>query len=648
MRRSRRLTAALVLSLVGAGIGIGAGVVPKASAVTPPVGFTADNLPTWQTNGIVWAMAQANGVVFAGGTFSVVRPPAGTSGPERKAVNFAALDAATGKPTSCDLSFTIREGTATVRALAVSKDKKTLYAGGRFGAVNGVGVSNVAAIDIATCRPKTSFRPVVNATVRALAVANGSVYLGGDFTSVAGQARRYFASVTTSGALRPWKADADETGRAIEVTPDGNNVLLGGDFFRINGADSHALAVVDSNGGTPTRNYPLGFFAALVVVKDITTDATGFYTASEAVGSQDEGRSAISLSDFRQRWRDPCKGATQAVEVHKGVVYSGSHAHDCSGIDGFPEQANGLRQHLLAQSVNAPALLGWTPDTNNGLGEGVGPRAMTTASKNGTDYLWVGGEFTKVTGTSTSLYADKPQQGLTRFASGPDTGAPSVPQEVSASSTRSGEIDVRWKSSFDHDDSKLTYRVYRNGSSTPVHTVTGSSMYWKRPQLTFTDTDVTPGSTYTYRITASDGSRNTSALSAPVTVSGTATAHIALYRCYNPGNGDHLDTTSPNCEGYPNKDGRLGHIPAQQAPDAVALYRCYNPRNGDHLTTTNPNCEGYPNKDGRLGFIYTTQVSGSIPLYRCYNPGNGDHLTTTSPNCEGYPNKDGRLGYVIR
>ncbi|KJY43114.1 hypothetical protein VR46_22985, partial [Streptomyces sp. NRRL S-444] len=102
--------------------------MPEASAITPPVAFTADELPTWQPNGIVFAMAQANGTVFAGGTFSAVRPPDGTSGAEQEAVNFVALDAATGKPTSCKLAFTIGDGSATVRALAVSKDKKTLYA----------------------------------------------------------------------------------------------------------------------------------------------------------------------------------------------------------------------------------------------------------------------------------------------------------------------------------------------------------------------------------------------------------------------------------------------------------------------------------------------------------------------------------------
>ncbi|MEU2718843.1 LamG-like jellyroll fold domain-containing protein [Streptomyces sp. NPDC007205] len=471
-------------------------------------------------------MAQSGGVVFAGGTFSAVRPPDAAAGSsERPVVNFVALDAATGRPASCKLSFTVGSGLATVRALTVSPDHRTLYAGGRFGAVNGVKVSNVAAIDVRTCMPKTGFKVSVNATVRALAATDDAVYLGGDFTTVAGQARRYFASVTsTSAALRPWKADADEPGRAVKVTPDGRNVILGGDFFHVNGADSHALAVLNSTNGNLTKRYPAGFLATNMTVKDITTDTTGFYAATEnysrPLGGRRlsgpiayDGRMAFDLDGFNERWRDKCFGATQAVEVYKGVLYSASHAHDCSRMGQLPELWE--RQHLLAEPVNAPRLLGWFPDTNDGIGEHIGPRVLTTASKNGTAYMWVGGEFTTVNG--------KPQQSLTRFASGPDTTAPSAPQ-VSVSSTTPGRIDVRWQSSLDPDDSKLTYRVYRNGSHTPIHTVTGSSLLWIRPQLTFTDTDIATGSAYSYRITASDGT-HTSHLSKPAKVTTARTAN---------------------------------------------------------------------------------------------------------------------------
>ncbi|MER7765227.1 LamG domain-containing protein, partial [Streptomyces sp. NPDC097619] len=221
MRRSRGLTAAVALSLAGAGTGLGLVLMPQASAVTAPVGFTADDLPTWQPNGIVFAMAEADGTVFTGGTFSAIRPGKGQTGAERQAVNFASFDAATGAPGSCKLSFTIGEGTATVRALLVSEDKKTLYAGGYFAAVNGTPVNSVAAIDIASCTPKASFRPAFPATVRALALGGGTLYAGGDFGTVAGQQRQRFAAVdATTGALKPFKADADEPGRAVAVTPD--------------------------------------------------------------------------------------------------------------------------------------------------------------------------------------------------------------------------------------------------------------------------------------------------------------------------------------------------------------------------------------------------------------------------------------------
>ncbi|MGW0820612.1 CBM96 family carbohydrate-binding protein [Streptomyces sp. NPDC002845] len=506
MRSTRGLHAALVLSLAA---GLGAVAVPQATALTEPVAFTADDLPTWQTNGTVWALAQTDGVVFAGGTFSAVRPPQGGSGSQQEALNFVALDAATGAPTDCELSFTVGSGNATVRALAVSPDQQTLYAGGYFGAVNGVGVSSVAAIDIATCTPKAGFNAAFPATVRALAVTDDTVYAAGDFGQVNGQTRQRFAAVTAgNGALLPFTANADEPGRAIEVAPDGEHVLLGGDFFEVNGANSHALAVVDADTGSLTKAYPNGFIPTNSVVKDIDTDATGFYTGNEGTGGGVfDGRIALELSTFEQRWRDTCLGATQAVESHQSVLYSASHAHDCSSVGEFPD---GRRYHFLAQPTTSTGKLGWFPDTNDGIGEGIGPRALTVAAKDGVEYLWSGGEFTTVNGAAA--------QGLTRFASTGDTGRPTTPV-ASAASIEPGTVQVRWRTSLDLDDSRLTYKIYRDGSGTPIGTVDADSLPWERPQASFTDTGLTPGSSHTYRVTATDAAGNVSGLSATATVS---------------------------------------------------------------------------------------------------------------------------------
>ncbi|MFG2341107.1 DNRLRE domain-containing protein [Streptomyces yangpuensis] len=507
MRRSRGAAALLALSLTATGAGLGLALAPQAAAVTPPVAFTADALSTWQPNGVVWALAEAGGQVFAGGTFSTVRPPAGGAGSEQQAVNFVALDAATGAPTSCKLSFTVASGTATVRALALSPDKSTLYAGGYFGAVNGTAVSSLVAVDVASCTVKTAFRPAFAATVRALAVTGDTVYAGGDFLTVAGQPRQRFAAVgAADGALKPFTADADEPGRAVEVTPDGKNVVLGGDFFTVNGTNTHALAVVDAASGALTRSYP-GFIETNSVVKDIATDDTGFYTANEGTGGGVfDGRIALDLPGFGQRWRDTCLGATQAVLPYRNVLYSASHAHDCSSVGEFPD---GQRHHLLAQPTTGTGKLGWAPDTNDGIGEGIGPRVMTVGSKNGVEYLWVGGEFTTVNGAA--------QQSLTRFASTGDTGAPTVPV-ASAVSFKPGEVQVRWRTSLDLDDSALTYKVYRNGAATPIATVTADSLFFKRPQASWTDTTVAAGQSYTYRVTATDAAGNTSALSGTASV----------------------------------------------------------------------------------------------------------------------------------
>ena len=488
------------------------GVAAPATALTPGVAFSAVALPTWQTNGIAWAMAEANGVMYVGGTFTEVRPPGTAAGnsQSRTAVNFSAFDAYTGTPTSCALSFTGGTG-ATVRAMDVSPDGRKLYVGGNFTTVNGVTANRLAAINLPSCTVDTTFRPgTVNSTVRTIAATDNAVYFGGDFTTVNGTARSRFAAVGTTGSLLPWAPVADGVGRALDVPADRNVVLISGDFSTVNGAESRAMAVVDKGAGANVRTYAsAAYIPATAVIKDVTSDGTSFYVAGEGMGSRSfDGRARLSLdSNYEQIWKDTCQGATQAVLPYKDVLYSGHHVHDCSGMNGF---ADGNRKHLSAQDINNPyPFLGWSPDTNDGTGEGLGPRALETTSTGNGDVLWVAGEFTTTNGTA--------QQGLTRFGPGPASAAPGTPANVSAVSFAAGQNQIRWTQSVDNDDAALTYSVYRNGSSTALGTVTGKSTWFDTPQLSFTDRTAVPGTAYSYRVQASDGS-TASALSAQVSV----------------------------------------------------------------------------------------------------------------------------------
>jgi hypothetical protein len=618
---------------------LGALSSPSATALQPPVGLTADSLSTYQTNGVVWALAQANGIVYTAGTFSAIRPAGSAAGTNETAVsNFAAYNAATGQPAGCQLNFTVGSSNATVRALAVSPDGHTLYAGGFFGQVNGVGVSSIAAIDLDTCTVSSTFHPGVAGTVRAVEATGDTVFFGGDVTSVNGQPRGRYAAVSTAGALLPWAPDADDPGRALALTPDGQNAILGGDFSTVDGVNSHSLAVVDTSTGALVKAYPTGFIDATSVTKDIVVDAASnsFYTANEGTGGGVfDGRIRFSLTDFNQVWRDNCLGATQTLTVYQTLLYSGSHAHDCSSMGEYPDS---VRKHLLAESVDDPRLQAWFPDTNDGIGEKIGPRVMTLASSGGTDYLWVGGEFTTVNGTA--------QQGLTRFASGPDTGAPTLPQ-TSVASIDPGSVKVSWQSSTDNDDGTLTYRVYRNGGATPVYTVTGSSLPWIRPQLTYTDTNVTPGVKYTYRVSAGDGI-NTSAQSpnASATVPTSAEAYptqvladgATLYWRYDAASGSYNADSSAGDDSGISVGGPVHGV----APGAVPGSKAYT-FNGSSQWTYSDRLHPTPSQYTIETWFKTTTTSGGKLM------GFGNNSTHSSGNYDKhiYMTDSGRLVFGV-
>ncbi len=520
--RARPFSAAILCSVL-AFSAMSVVITPRtADALSPHVSFSAEGLSTWQTNGVVWGMSASRGKVVAGGTFSQLRAPEGGSGAPVSLTGLAILDGETGAPDVCQLPVSFSSGaTPSVRAVVTSDDGDTVYVAGNFGQIGGQTTGRVAAIDVETCTVRPFRVDGINSWIHTLAISGNTLYFGGEFTDVGGVARQRFAAVNaTTGALLPWKADVDATGRGIGVSPDGTKVAIGGDFFNINGAASHSIAVVDGTTGANLRTYSTTFIEPRSITRGITSSEDRFYVSNEGTGGGVfDGRLAISWETLDQVWRDTCLGATQATLEYEGALYAASHSHNCSadGVqNGFPD---GRRNFFTAQDPVTADHFGWDPRANDGIGEGIGPRALTTVvgRTTGKTYLWSGGEFTLINGS--------PQQGLTRF--GPDDTNPPPTPGVVVEATSEGAIQVRWRSVVDSDDSELTYSVYRNGAPEPVWVTQSSSVWWKRPQLSFIDTAVVPGNSYTYRVKASDGT-NTSALSNGV--AGVATAPSSTYR----------------------------------------------------------------------------------------------------------------------
>jgi fibronectin type 3 domain-containing protein len=273
------------------------------------------------------------------------------------------------------------------------------------------------------------------------------------------------------------------------------------------------------------------------VVKSISVDATGFYVGNEGTGGGIfDGRAAFDWGTYNQRWRKLCLGATQSIAPVNGVLYAASHGHNCEADGGFED---GARHFFNAEMASSKDNQPWWPQANDGIGEGIGPRAIVSASSGSGDFLWTGGEFTLINGVA--------QRGLARFGQGPDTGAPLVPQTPNVSSSASGQVTVTWRASTDDDDRSLTYLLYRGTTATPtlVATLQADSQFYSRPQLSFTETGLAVGSSQTYRVKASDGS-NVSAfsLSRTVVVAGAVAAYPS--RIVADGASVYFRMTEPN------------------------------------------------------------------------------------------------------
>jgi hypothetical protein len=507
--------------------------VHAARATAGPTLSATVQQGTWQTNGTVWSVAAAHGVVYVGGSFTSVRPPGKPAGTGEAGHSYlAAFNASSGAlltvfhPTFTGVPACDQIHPCGVTALAVSPDGSRLYVGGSFTGVDGTYHAYIAAVDIsagaaATGATVRTWKPSATAPVHSISpgAGGGAVYLGGDFTKLDGIARQYAGAVDTATGqvVEPWAPVVNGAVNAVAFAENGGapRVLIGGDFTTVSGVPQQAIDSTNPTTGAPEPwaatiepyNPPPFTPSCIGQVKDIVTSGTTAYISSEGTGNGCfDGDFAANISDGKLLWQNDCLGATQSVAVVSGWLYKASHAHDCVySPGGFPQvalkppQVGWVDHHLLNQSLTDGSLGHWTASTDN---TNLGPRVLGT---DGTR-LFVGGSFLRVN--------RRPQQGFAIFAPGPDRTTPSRPAQPTVISTSRGVDSVSFPAVSDPDNGKLSYRIYRDGGAKPIATVTWTSWPWALPEVHVRDAGLTPGSTHTYTVSASDGTR-TSAKSIP-------------------------------------------------------------------------------------------------------------------------------------
>lgn len=538
--RSARLRSAVVVSaLVGGLVTVGGVTAPSAVAAPGPIVqrpatvATTDVLPTVQIDGVAWSQAIVGNNVYVAGSFATATPAA--SEPDQTVVarsNFLAYDITTGR-------LDVRVDTALnaqAIVVAASPDKTRLYIGGDFTTANGSTHRRLVAVDVATGAVIESFKPNLDARVASIVATDDTVYVGGNLTNANGVARTRLAAFSaTTGSLLGWAPTASGSVKAMTLTPDGSKLIVGGQFQTVNGVNVYGLAAVSPIDGALVPWAASGqvrAYGATSAITSLRTDGvsilgTGYtYGALPVSGTREfEGTFSADPTTGALNWLQDCHGDSYDVYSTGQVVYSVSHAHFCANIGGFPQTVPGENRRALAFTAGAtgtiatntqsgyknwagtpsPGLYNWFPDLEVGEVTGQSQAAWTIVGSG--PYIAVGGEFPTVNGV--------PQRGLVRFATQPVAVGTDGPRAQGSnllavvSSLSPETARVRFQTGWDRDDMNLTYTVVRNSNrSAPVYTTTVASTWWNRPFVTFVDTGLTPGATYTYRVYSNDPNGN--------------------------------------------------------------------------------------------------------------------------------------------
>jgi hypothetical protein len=300
----------------------------------------------------VYAIGATDSTLFAGGSFFSV-------GGEPR-YNLAALDLATGRPTSWAPT-----PSGDVRALAASGS--TIYAGGNFQFINGVARGSLAALDAVTgllipwapvlggrlyptidvlairdttvyvagsfngslaalgagSGLSTGWFPAAGPTVDALALSGSTVFVGGSFTSIGGRGRSGLAELDlATGLATPWNPSPNGLVRSLALS--GPTLYVGGGFTMIGGEVRSYIAALDTATGQASAWAP----DANNAVTALAASGTTIYAGGDFSTIGGQTRIAFAALDratgLAEAWDPGLRRSVRTLATHGTMVYVGS------------------------------------------------------------------------------------------------------------------------------------------------------------------------------------------------------------------------------------------------------------------------------------------------------------------------------------
>lgn len=334
----------------------------------------------------VRALAVSGSIVYVGGGFSTIAGQARTC--------LAALDTSTGEATSWNPIPGGGPNGTSIRCFAVSGP--TVYVGGHFASIGGQARNSIAAFDAASGE-LLPWNPNADSAVDALAISGSTVYAGGYFTTVGGQTRNCIAALdAATGAVTPWDPNVSGGGAYGTYVPalavSGSTIYIGGRFTKIGSASRSAVGAVDAGTGIATAWNPnvsgggvFGTFVTALAVSGPTVYIGGGFTS---IGGRNRNfiGAVSTTTGATTDWNPSAIRAVRAFAVSGSTVCAGGEFTSIGGV---------ARNHVAAFDAVTGIATPWNPNANVGV--------LSLAVSGSTVYA--GGGFSTIGGKARSRLA---------------------------------------------------------------------------------------------------------------------------------------------------------------------------------------------------------------------------------------------------
>jgi len=350
--------------------------------IAASTGFSQTAQPRFDSplDGQVNSIVVSGNKAYLGGTFTKIGYACGTG---------AFLDTATAKP---DRTFPKLDPVEGRVYASVPDGRGGWYIGGNFSYVGGL--QRKYLVHVRPDHSVDSWNPAPNAFVQCLSLSGNRLYVGGYFSTIAGQTRGYGAAFdTATGNLLSWDPQTD--GEITAIQQVGTTVFIGGYFSSIKTQFHFLLGSTDTAGNVTSWSPGITVPYASPSVSQFIYSNGYLYACGPFTKIDTNSLYGLAKMDpsgnLVTSWRPAASisggfGEVSSMALSNGNLYVGGSFTSIGG----QSVTNLAKIDPATGTVSA-----WNPAPNNIV------RTLTIAGSR----LFVGGDFTSIGGKGFSWIA---------------------------------------------------------------------------------------------------------------------------------------------------------------------------------------------------------------------------------------------------